>query len=360
MRRGIACACLLACAIPATGAEPGPLHEAESLLLAQRTRPDAARFERAKGLVLAEVKRSSSDAKAWTLLAWAHMIDHRFGDALDAARTANDLAPDDPRPLALMSDALLELGRYDDAVAVTQRLVDLDPGVPAWTRAAHVRFLHNDLEGAIQLMDMAARAAGTRGAAAAWVWVHLARLHLHAGDAAAAAGAIDAAQQAYPGLAIIVRERARLLLTQGDAQAALESYRQALALQPNAEDALAAWHLAHQLGQSGAEKHFAALLEALAKLDAGGLSRRALAEYFAEAGQTQQALELAQEELAARPDIYSHATLARVLVRAGDRSAAKRHAQAALALSTPDPGLQGDMRAILGETPTGDGKEVGP
>src|SRR5262245_57587100 len=84
-----------------------PLTEAESLLTAQRTRPDAAQFERAKEIAAAEVKRSPREPRVWILVAWARMIEHRFAEALDAARAAERLAPGDARALALASDALV-------------------------------------------------------------------------------------------------------------------------------------------------------------------------------------------------------------------------------------------------------------
>ncbi len=339
---------VLSCLLAVSTVAADPLSEAESLLLAQRTRPDAAQFERAKRIIATEAERTPNRARVWTLLAWAHMTEHRFGEALEAAKTAQHLVPDEPRTLALMNDALVELGRYAEAVAMTQRLAELEPGVPAWTRAAHLRFLHGDLDGAIELMALAARSSPKRGEAAAWAFVHLARLYLYAGNPAAAEQAIAAAEQAYPNLSATWREKGYLLSAQGDLKGALEAHRQALSLHPNAEDALAAWHIACKLGQEGTAKHLASLLEALVKLDTG-LSRRELAEYFAETGQFSHAEKLAQEELAARPDIYSHATLARVLARAGNRSKAQNHARAALALGTPDPRLQADMRAILGQ-----------
>ena len=87
--------CLFACAIPMAQAANDPLREVESLLLAQRTRPDASQFERAKGIVTAEVKRNPHEAWAWTLMAWVRMIEHHFFDALEAAKTADNLTPND-------------------------------------------------------------------------------------------------------------------------------------------------------------------------------------------------------------------------------------------------------------------------
>jgi tetratricopeptide (TPR) repeat protein len=340
-------ASLLTWTIPAAQAAEDPLQAAENLLQAQRTQPDTAQFERAKGIAAAAVKRAPAEARGWTLLAWAHMLEHRFFAALDAAKTADRLAPDDPRTLALMDDALVELGRYDEAVTVAQRLADLDPGVPTWIRVARLRFLHNDLDGAIQLLTAAARAGRPQGEASAWVWLELARMHLYVGDRAAASQAIAAAQHAYPRLPAILPLQARLQLVQGNHRAALGLYQQALTAQPAAEEALLAWRLARQLGKAGRAKQYAALLEGLARLDTGGLSRRALAEYWAETGQHRRALDMARQEFAARPDLYSHATLARVLQLAGNAPEAQHHAQAALTLNTPDPQLRTDMRAIL-------------
>ncbi len=342
--------CLQLCVAPQLQAAD-TLLEAETSLHGQRTRPDAAQFERAKAIVAEQLQRKPSEARAWTLQAWASMLEHRFEAALAAAENADRLAPDDPRTLALMSDALVELGRYDAAACVTQRLADLTPGIPAWTRAAHLRFLFNDLAGAIQIMAMAARAGEPRGEASAWTWLDLARLYLHAGNPAAAEAAIARAERAYPGLPATLTTQAQVKLTQGDAGAALDLYRRALHVQVTAEAALAAWQLARQLGQHGAEKHHAALLDGLARLDGTGASRRALAEYFTASGQSKRAVELARQELASRPDIYSHATLARALQRAGNTPEAQEQAHAALALHTPDAQLQADMAAVLAVAP---------
>lgn len=352
MRRWAALVC--ACAIIASSALAGedPLGEAEALLFAQRTRPDAAQFERAKEIVTAQVERAPGEARGWRLFAWVRMIEHRFGEALDAAQTADRLAPHDPRTLALMSDALVELGRYDEAVTVTQQLADTAPGIPAWIRAAHLRFLLGDLDGAVDLMSMAARAGRPRGEASAWVWLDLARLRLQAGDRAGAAQATAAAQAAFSGVPGLLAAQARLSAAEGDRKGALDLYRKSLAAQANAEDALAAWRLARQIGEAGATKHFAALLDALARLDQAGLSRRTLAEYQLESERTGQALDLAREELAVRPDVYSHAVLARVLQSAGRPAEAREHAQRALAYGTADRELQAGMAAILAASGT--------
>lgn len=326
-----------------------PLTEMESLLLAQRTRPDAASFERVRKFAETTVKQSPHDARAWTLLTWVRTIEHRFHDALETATRAEKWGTNDPKLLLLKSDILVELGRYDEAETLAQQLADTAPGIPAWTRVAHLRYLFNDLDGAIELMTMAARAGAARGEPSAWVWLDLARLQLDAGNPGAATVAIAAAERAQPKLPATRSMEARLQLAAGNARAGLGLYREALNKIPSAEDALSAWRIARQLQDKGLEKHMAALLEGFVKLDMMR-SRRALAEYLAERGQMDTALKFAREEYAGRPDLYSAATLARVLNRAGKTAEARQYAKIALALNTPDPQLA-DVRAILAPPP---------
>lgn len=327
-----------------------PMTEMESIMLAQRTRPDIAQFERVRQFAEVAVTKTPNDIRGWTLLIWVRMIEHRFGDALSAATRAETVAPNDPRLLMLKSDALLELGRYDESATTAQQLTDAHPGIPAWTRVAHLRFLFNDLDGAIEIMSMAAKAGAAHGEPSAWTWLDLARLQLDAGNLASAKEAIAAAERAQPGLPATRSADARLQLATGNARGALALYREALNKMPGAIDALSAWRIARQLGDKGLEKHMAALLEGFAKLDLAR-SRRALAEYAAELGQFDRAIKYARGEYADRPDLYSAATLARVLNRAGQSVEARPFAKIALALNTPDPQLA-DIRALIGATPT--------
>ena len=131
----------LTLSVPGIAAPTDPMTEMESSMLAQRTRPDVAQFERVRQFAEAAIAKTPNDIRAWTLLIWVRMIEHRFGDALIAATRAEKLAPNHPRLLMLKSDALLELGRYDEAVTTAQQLADMAPGIPAWTRVAHLRFL---------------------------------------------------------------------------------------------------------------------------------------------------------------------------------------------------------------------------
>ena len=88
---------------------------------------------------------------------------HEFGQARDLIAPISAPDPFDSDALAVLVDANVELGRYDDAETTLQQLLDLRPGLPAYSRTSYLRELHGDLVGAQQSMRLALTAgAGDR------------------------------------------------------------------------------------------------------------------------------------------------------------------------------------------------------
>jgi tetratricopeptide (TPR) repeat protein len=72
------------------------------------------------------------------------------------AKALNKRVPDDVMVYGLLTDANVELGNYKDAEIAAQWMLNLRPGnLPALTRAARLRELFGDAEGAYELMEMA-------------------------------------------------------------------------------------------------------------------------------------------------------------------------------------------------------------
>ena len=65
---------------------------------------------------------------------------------------------DDPDPLAILIDASVELGRYDEAETHLSDLLALRPGSAALSRLSYLRELHGDLDGARLAMLQAEQA----------------------------------------------------------------------------------------------------------------------------------------------------------------------------------------------------------
>src|SRR5437870_9307687 len=87
---------------------------------------------------------------------WLLLGKHEFAAALEEAKKLNKKMPDDVMVYGFLTDANVELGNYQDAEVAAQWMLDLRPAnLPGLTRAAYLRELYGDTEGALELMNMA-------------------------------------------------------------------------------------------------------------------------------------------------------------------------------------------------------------
>src|SRR6201987_4296883 len=87
---------------------------------------------------------------------WLLLGRHEFAAAREEARKLNKKMPDDVMVYGFLTDANIELGNYKEAEDSAQLMLDLRPGnMPGITRAAYLRELFGDLDGSLELMNMA-------------------------------------------------------------------------------------------------------------------------------------------------------------------------------------------------------------
>src|SRR5439155_10712632 len=91
---------------------------------------------------------SPDDPTALDLRALVLLNQHQFADAEKTARKILEKRGDDPVAWGNLSDALLEMGRTEEASRAAQTMVDLKPNLPSYARAAHFRWLAGDSAGA--------------------------------------------------------------------------------------------------------------------------------------------------------------------------------------------------------------------
>src|SRR5260370_18494054 len=91
---------------------------------------------------------------------------------------------DDVMVYGFLSDANIELGNYKEAEDSAQLMLDLRPGnLPGLTRAAYLRELFGDLDGSVELMNMAYQSTPPSEAEdRAWILSHIAPLPLMSGE----------------------------------------------------------------------------------------------------------------------------------------------------------------------------------
>jgi len=96
-------------------------------------------YPKAEGALKRSLRLASKEnANALTGLAALAAARHQFSEAARYAREAARIDHFNASAQGVLSDALIQSGRYHAAFAALQRMLDLRPGVPAFTRASYV------------------------------------------------------------------------------------------------------------------------------------------------------------------------------------------------------------------------------
>jgi tetratricopeptide (TPR) repeat protein len=114
---------------------------------------------------------------------------HDFSTAATLAGQAVSLNPFSASGYLVLADAYTQLGEAEAATGAVQRALDLDPGLPALSRAAYDLELHDQIEQARGMWRAALRQAASPADAAF--------VHQQLGDLAAASGDRDTARTEY-------------------------------------------------------------------------------------------------------------------------------------------------------------------
>ncbi len=285
-----------------------------------------------------ELSAAADNYDAIKLNAALLLVSHRFIEALEVARRAQQINPRDPANYGAVTDALVELGDYRGAFAAAQHMMDLRPSAMSYSRVSYLRELQGDVRGAIEAMRAAAEAAGDPETAA-WCRVHLGDLFITTGELAAAAQELDHALADLPDYHLALAAQARLSLAAGDAENAARLYQLAWQRVPLPDTAIALGDLATKLGhlvEAKKQYDFVASVERAGD-DSSQTYSRQLALFYADHDlMLDDALRIMRRERALRSDIYTCDALAWTLYKKGDLKGAKTAIDEALRLGTRD------------------------
>jgi tetratricopeptide (TPR) repeat protein len=288
--------------------------------------------------------------RAAALLLRGHALHnlHRFSEAEKIARELVEkrgLAYD----FGLLGDAVIEQGKTDEAALAYRKMMEMRPGPQSYGRAAHLRWLKGDTEGARALMLMSAQSAG-QTESAAWAWSKLAIYELQAGEIKRANAACQAALQTRPDYAPALLAQGRILLAENKTGEAVAALERAARLNPLPEYQ---WTLADALSAANRGDDAANVERRLAETGPAN-DPRSYSLFLATRGREPDvALRLAEEELKIRRDIYTLDALAWAQSSKGDAAEAWKTMSSALALGTADARLYLHAAAIskqAGET----------
>ena len=337
-----------------SAANLGLLYEARARLSGDVT--DYGRATEAANRSLA-IEPRQLDVKA--LHARLLLAAHDFAGALAEANAIDAAAPDQPAVLSIMADAQLELGDVDAAAALYDRIHAAAPGPGVTARQARVAFLRGDTTSAVAQAAAAYEAAteaGQAGPSLSWYAYLAGTMALATGSPEQAATWYDRALDAWPGSYLALAGKARAAAALGDTQAAIASYRSAIAVAPQPDALTALGDLLAMAGDTaGADAQYATVL-AIAKLqgDGGGLIyNRQLVLFDVNHGRDlATALTLAEQELAVRKDAYGYDAFAWALLANGRAADADAAITTALATGIRDATLlyhAGQIKLALGD-----------
>ena len=192
---------------------------------------DPSWYAKAEGAVANSLKLGAT-YPGWTGEAALANARHDFRGAEAAARKGLALNAYNSTLYGQLGDALTQLGRYDEAAAAIDRMNQLQPGIPAFTRASYVFELRGDVAGARTALERALTDARS-GPDIAFARYYLGELDLRYGAGAASAlTQYQAGLAASPKDAILRAGRAKAEAALGQIDEAIADYRASVSARP--------------------------------------------------------------------------------------------------------------------------------
>lgn len=266
---------------------------------------------------------------------WLLLGQHEFAVALDTARALNREYPDDIMVWGMLTDAHVEMGNYDKAVEAAQWMLDMRPGnVPGLTRAAYLRELHGEEDGALELLRMAyGRVRDAETEERAWIVCQMAHVERQRGQAEEALRLAEEALAIFPGYHYALAEQGWALLALGRADEAVAAFQTRYKKAPHPENlfdvgvALDAAGRSTEAQAAFVEFETAALEESESNDNANG---QLVSLYVDHIAKPAQALRIAEMEYARRKDVFTRMALAWALHANGESAQAWEHARQVL------------------------------
>lgn len=273
---------------------------------------------------------------------------HDFAGALRLAEASlrdNDFSA---TTYGVKTDALVELGRYDEAARAVDRMVQLRPGTDSYARLSYVFELRGDVAQARAAMEQA-REDAVAPADQAFAAHYLGELAWASGDLVRARAEHDRALAADPSYLPSLAGRAKVRAAQGDPTAALADYREVVSRLPAPQYVAELGELLEATGQAAAAEQQYDVVRATQQLfaAAGADVDAELAVFEADHGTPAAAVASAAAAYRARPDaVYVQDAYAWALHAAGRDREALAVAKGAVRTGLRNPSFQWHLGAI--------------
>ncbi|MFD1872339.1 tetratricopeptide repeat protein [Hymenobacter bucti] len=315
-------------------------------------------YDAAAMQLLQEVLKAEPESfEALCCQASLSLTQHHFSQGLALAEQAQAINPNSGYVYGLLTDANVELGHYDQAVKMADKMNQVRPDLTAYARVSYLREIHGDLPGAIQAMDMAVKAGFAGLEQTEWSRVALGHLYEVSGQLDQAQGYYQQALELRPNYAYALAGLARVAAARHDYPTAIQNLNLARATVKDyafTDELVDVYRLNHQPAEAAkmAQESVAMLADAAQQAndneELGHYTDRELAYAYLKIGDLGKALEHAKIEYARRPDnIDVNETLAWVHYKRGEYAEAQKYMQVARRTNSQNPVLLGRAGLIL-------------
>lgn len=323
---------------------------AEAYLQEGRVTGDHPYYDAAAGQLLQEVLGTDPENfEALCCQASLSLTQHHFSQGLALAQQAQEVNPQSGYVYGLLTDANVELGRYDQAVQMADKMNQLRPDLTAYARVSYLREVFGDVPGAIQAMEMAVKAGYNGLEQTEWCRVALGHLYEVSGHLPEAAGYYQQALVMRPNYAYALAGLARVAAARHEYPTAIKNLNLARALVKDyafTDELVDVYRLNHQPAEADKMARASVTMLAEAAQQAndneqlGHYTDRELAYAYLKTNELDKALTHAQIEYARRPDnIDVNETLAWVHYKRGEYQAAQQNMQVARRTNSQNPVL---------------------
>ncbi len=302
---------------------------------------DAADVTRAELAATKGIEAAPKSYASVTAMAQVRLAQHDFTGALTLLDQAESLKAGVPETLALRGDALMALGRYDEAGAAYRAYLDKAPGFSAFSRQAVFAETYGNVDVAVQFWNAAIDSTKVESPVdSAWARVQLGNLYATNGRLDAASKQLSTALRVYPEYALALAGEGRVAAMRGDYRKAEGLYQQAVAKLPSPEFIAPLVDVAAAAGDTAEAERQAALIGAIGQLfEANGIRNDlTLILFKLDHGQARPAtLAAAKAAYEDRPSLAAADLYAWALYRSGQFEEAKGYSKEALRLGTKEP-----------------------
>jgi tetratricopeptide (TPR) repeat protein len=111
-----------------------------------------------------------------------YLSQHHFSDGLELAKQAQKLDPYSAYAYGLLTDANVELGNYDEAVKMADKMNGTRPDIRSYSRISYVREILGNMPGAIEAMKMSVTAGYPGLENTEWCRIQLGQLYERTGN----------------------------------------------------------------------------------------------------------------------------------------------------------------------------------